>query len=314
MEYCFHHIPKTAGSTLQLRLAHREHIGQLAKGSTLVVYPLYDGMRFYRVSEDAEFNPDKPIKEAFLRTYKKGSAVGKSNIVCGHYTNISQPGEHITWLRDPLARDVSHFNYDCKYGHELSRDFATHLSQMSGNFLVLWLFGKYIGRHDSTTMEDRYNTVRKVLVEKINIAKKNGCHHVINYTEKNFVEEVEKIVGKNSIDVVYDGVGIKTFKGSIETLKIRGMMVAFGNASGYVDTIDVKKDINAKGLFFTRPSIAHYTVTREELVESAKKVFDAILSAKFKVDISKKYSLQDAAQAHKDLEARVITGPAVIIP
>jgi len=101
---------------------------------------------------------------------------------------------------------------------------------------------------------------------------------------------------------------------SIETLKIRGMMVAFGNASGYVDTIDVKKDINAKGLFFTRPSIAHYTIKREELVESAKKVFDAILSNKFKVEISKKYSLKDAAQAHKDLEARLLTGPAVIIP
>ena len=61
---------------------------------------------------------------------------------------------------------------------------------------------------------------------KEEIAKKNGCHHVINYSEKNFVEEVEKIVGKNGIDVVYDGVGIQTFKGSIETLKIRGMMVA----------------------------------------------------------------------------------------
>ena len=149
---------------------------------------------------------------------------------------------------------------------------------------------------------------------KEEIAKKNGCHHVINYSEKNFVEEVEKIVGKNGIDVVYDGVGIKTFKGSIETLKIRGMMVAFGNASGYVDTIDVKKDINAKGLFFTRPSIAHYTVTREELVESAKKVFDALLTNKFKVEVSKKYSLKDAAQAHKDLEARLLMGPAVIIP
>ena len=91
-------------------------------------------------------------------------------------------------------------------------------------------------------------------------------------------------------------------------------MVAFGNASGYVDTIDVKQDINAKGLFFTRPSIAHYTIKREELVESAKKVFDAILSNKFKVEISKKFSLKDAAQAHKDLEARLLTGPAVIIP
>ena len=126
--------------------------------------------------------------------------------------------------------------------------------------------------------------------------------------------EVEKIVGKNGVDVVYDGVGIKTFDGSIETLKVRGMMVAFGNASGYVDTIDVKKHINAKGLFFTRPSIAHYTMTRKELVESAKKVFDAILSGKFKVEISKKYSLDDAKKAHEELEARLLTGPAVIIP
>ncbi len=149
---------------------------------------------------------------------------------------------------------------------------------------------------------------------KEEIAKKNGCHHVINYSEKNFVEEVEKITGKNGVDVVYDGVGIKTFKGSIDTLKIRGMMVAFGNASGYVDTIDVKKDINAKGLFFTRPSIAHYTIKREELVESAKKVFDAIISKKFNIEISKKYSLENSVEAHKDLEARLLTGPGIIIP
>ena len=149
---------------------------------------------------------------------------------------------------------------------------------------------------------------------KEEIAKKNGCHHVINYSEKNFVEEVEKIVGKNGIDVVYDGVGIKTFKGSIETLKIRGMMVAFGNASGYVHTIDVKKHINTKGLFFTRPSIMHYTITRDELEKSAKLVFDAVLSGKIKIEVSKKYKLSEAKQAHMDLENRVLTGPAVIIP
>jgi NADPH2:quinone reductase len=150
--------------------------------------------------------------------------------------------------------------------------------------------------------------------EKEEIAKNNGCHHVINYTDKNFVEEVEKIVGKNGIDVVYDGVGLKTFEGSIEVLKIRGMMVAFGNASGYVDTIDVKKHINAKGLFFTRPSIAHYTIKREELEESAKKVFEAVMSDKFKIEISKKYSLNEVREAHEDLEARKLTGPAVILP
>ena len=150
--------------------------------------------------------------------------------------------------------------------------------------------------------------------EKEEIAKNNGCHHVINYTDKSFVEEVEKIVGKNGIDVVYDGVGLKTFEGSIEVLKIRGMMVAFGNASGYVDTIDVKKHINAKGLFFTRPSIAHYTIKREELEQSAKKVFEAVMSGKFKIEISKKYSLNEVREAHEDLEARKLTGPAVILP
>ena len=149
---------------------------------------------------------------------------------------------------------------------------------------------------------------------KEEIAKKNGCHHVINYTENNFVTEVEKLVGKNGIDVVYDGVGQKTFEGSIECLKVRGMMVAFGNASGYVHTLDIKKHINAKGLFFTRPSIAHYTVTREEFVESASKVFEAVLSGKIKINISKKYSLNNVKEAHEELEARILTGPAVIIP
>ena len=149
---------------------------------------------------------------------------------------------------------------------------------------------------------------------KIEIAKRNGCHHVINYTDNNFVEEVEKIVGKNGIDVVYDGVGAKTFEGSLECLKIRGMMIAFGNASGYVNTIDIKKHIAPKGLFFTRPSIMQYTIKREELEESARKVFDAVLSKKIKIEISKKFKLSEAQKAHIDLEKRVLTGPAVIIP
>ena len=166
MQYCFHHIPKTAGSSLQLRLAHRESVGQLPTGSTLVVYPLYQEMRYYRVSQDPNFDAHKPIKEAFLRTYKDSQAVGEASIVCGHYTNISQPGTHITWLREPLARDASHFNYDCKFGNELTKDFAEHLSQMSGNFITLWLYGKYMGKHDSVSMEQRYDAVRRVLKEK----------------------------------------------------------------------------------------------------------------------------------------------------
>lgn len=166
MQYCFHHIPKTAGSTLQLLLSHREHMGELPAGSTLIVYPLYDKMRYYRVSNDPDFDPRQPIKQAFLRTYHRDNSVGDAKIVMGHYTNVSQPGDHYVWLRHPLERDISHFNYDCKYGNELSQNFSTHLSAMSGNFMTLWLYGKYLGRHDSVSMEQRYNTVREALKTK----------------------------------------------------------------------------------------------------------------------------------------------------
>ena len=166
MEYCFHHIPKTAGSSLQLRLAHREHVGQLPKGSTMVVYPLFGDMRFYRVSEDSRFDPNQPIKEAFLRTYKQPRTEGNASIVCGHYTTSAQPGTHYTWLREPLARDISHFNYDCNYGHELSKDFTEHLSQMAGNFMVLWLWGKYMSKDINASIQEKYEGVRHCLKTK----------------------------------------------------------------------------------------------------------------------------------------------------
>jgi len=132
----------------------------------MIVYPFRDNMRVYRVCEDPGFDASKPIKEAFLRTYKNPKSSGNASIVCGHYTTIHQEGKHYTWLREPLKRDVSHFNYDCKYGHEESRDFATHLSLMAGNFLVLWLYGKYCSLTETTDIEKKYEVVRKTLKEK----------------------------------------------------------------------------------------------------------------------------------------------------
>lgn len=166
MQICFHHIPKTAGSSLQLRLAHRESTGQLPTGSTMIVYPLFGDMRFYRVSQDPGFDPKEPIKEAFLRTWDRPRTEGNATIVCGHYTSIAQPGRHFTWLREPLDRDISHFNYDHNYGHHLSEDFVEHVSQMAGNFMVLWLWGKYMGRPTGAPIEEKYAGVRKCLKEK----------------------------------------------------------------------------------------------------------------------------------------------------
>tara|TARA_Y100000591_G_C21760731_1_gene659943 strand:+ start:51 stop:1022 length:972 start_codon:yes stop_codon:yes gene_type:complete len=150
--------------------------------------------------------------------------------------------------------------------------------------------------------------------EKIKIAKSNGCDHVINYSKDNFVEKVKEITNGLGVQVVYDGVGKKTFDQSIECLKVRGMMVSFGNASGPLDPCNVTKSLAPKGLYLTRPSIAHYTSTREELDEAANKVFEMYTTKKFKLDIFKEYSLEDIVQAHQDLENRKILGPSIIIP
>ena len=91
-------------------------------------------------------------------------------------------------------------------------------------------------------------------------------------------------------------------------------MVSFGNASGKLDPVDVGKLIAPKGLYLTRPSIAHYTATRKELDEASEKLFQMVKTGSVKVEIFKKYKLKDAIQAHKDLEARKILGPAIITP
>ena len=150
--------------------------------------------------------------------------------------------------------------------------------------------------------------------EKIDIAKKNGCDFVINYSKDNFAKKVLKITKGKGVPVVYDGVGKNTFEGSIECLKMRGMMVSFGNASGPLDNIDVKKMIQPKGLYFTRPSMAQYLSTKEEIKEATDLLFEKVKLGKVKVNIFKKYQLEDVIQAHTDLENRKIIGPAILKP
>jgi len=150
--------------------------------------------------------------------------------------------------------------------------------------------------------------------EKISIAKKNGCDFVINYSKDDFAKKVLEFTKNMGVSVVYDGVGKNTFHKSIECLKTRGMMVSFGNASGSLENIDVKKSIQPKGLYFTRPAMWHYLNTNDEIQEGANKIFEKIKLGKIKLEILKKYRLDEVVQAHKDLESRKITGSAIIIP
>ena len=150
--------------------------------------------------------------------------------------------------------------------------------------------------------------------EKIEVAKKCGYDHVINYSKEDFAKKVKELTDGNGVPVVYDGVGKDTLEGSLDCLKIRGVMVSFGNASGPLSDINVPKMLQPKGLFLVRPSMQQYLSTREELHEAASTMFEKIKSGKVKIEIFKKYKLEEIIQAHKDLEGRKILGPAVIIP
>ena len=150
--------------------------------------------------------------------------------------------------------------------------------------------------------------------EKVEIAKKYGCDEVINYSKEDFAKKVLELTNGKGVSVVYDGVGKTTYDKSIECLKLRGTMVSFGNASGPLDPIIVSKSLQPKGIYFVRPAMNQYFTNNEEIKEAANMLFKQISSGNVKIEIYKKYKLEDAVQAHKDLEGRIITGPAVIIP
>ncbi len=150
--------------------------------------------------------------------------------------------------------------------------------------------------------------------EKIKIAKENGYEHVINYSKQKFEDEVMKITNNIGVPAVFDGVGKKTFQGSIACLKPRGVLISFGNASGPLDPVNVSRDIQAKSLFLTRPTIGHYFTNRKELQTGADEIFEKIKFGKIKIKIFKEYKLSEVKKAHEDLESRKITGPAVLIP
>jgi NADPH:quinone reductase len=145
-------------------------------------------------------------------------------------------------------------------------------------------------------------------------AKANGCHHVILYSREDVAVRVREITGGEGVTVVYDGVGKDTFAGSLDSLKQRGMMVSFGNASGPVAPFDPLL-LSAKGsIFITRPTLMHYTAKRAELEELAGELVEVVVGGQVRIAVNHRYALKDSAQAQSDLEARKTTGSVVLLP
>src|SRR5574343_1577639 len=149
---------------------------------------------------------------------------------------------------------------------------------------------------------------------KAELAKAHGCDHVINYSTENFTQRVRELTGGEGVAVVYDGVGQATFAGSLDSLRPMGMMVSFGNASGPVAPVDLIQLSQKGSLFITRPTLMSYTAKREDLVALGAALFEVVANGQVKIEVHQRYALRDAAQAHRDLEARKTTGSTVLVP
>ncbi len=150
--------------------------------------------------------------------------------------------------------------------------------------------------------------------EKESLARSAGADHVIRYTRQDVAVEARRLTDGRGVDVVYDSVGRSTFEGSLASLAPRGLLALFGQASGAVPPFDPQQ-LNARGsLYVTRPSLAHYIASRDELEQRAAAVFEAISDDALEIRIGARYPLDQAAEAHRALEGRATTGKLILDP
>lgn len=148
--------------------------------------------------------------------------------------------------------------------------------------------------------------------EKAELAKAHGCAHAIVNGKQDFVAEVERITKGSKLPVIYDSVGRDTFMRSLDCLRPRGLMVSFGQSSGPVEPFAPNLLAQKGSIYLTRPTLFHYTASREQLEQSAKELFDVVGSGKVIIEVKQRFPLAEAAKAQRALEARKTTGSTVL--
>jgi NADPH:quinone reductase len=150
--------------------------------------------------------------------------------------------------------------------------------------------------------------------DKAQLARDAGADEVIVFTKQDFETEVKRLTDGKGVDVVYDGVGKATFEKNLNVMRLRGMLVLYGMSSGAVPPVDPAKLSEKGSLYIARTTLAHFTATREELLSRTSALFAMIADGKLHLRIANKYPLAEAAQAHRDLESRQLTGKMLLVP
>jgi NADPH2:quinone reductase len=203
-------------------------------------------------------------------------------------------------LQGMTAHYLSHDTYPLKRGET-----ALVHAAAGGVGLLLVQMAHHIGARVLATVSTE---------EKSKLAREAGADEVILYTQSDFEAETKRLTGGKGVDVVYDSVGKTTFEKGLNVLRPRGMMVLFGGSSGAVPPFDLIALSQKGSLYVTRPTLGHYTATREELVARSGAVFAMMAAGKLKLRIEHTYPLAEAQRAHRDLEGRKTTGKLLLIP
>ena len=213
---------------------------------------------------------------------------------------VSEQQAAAVMLQGMTAHYLSHDTYPLKKGET-----ALVHAGAGGVGLLLVQMAHDIGARVIATVSTQ---------EKANLARGAAAHEVILYTQTDFEAETKRLTGGRGVDVVYDSVGKTTFEKGLNILRPRGMMVLFGGSSGAVPPFDLVALSQKGSLYVTRPTLAHYIATREELVSRSGAVFGMLASGTLKLRIEHIYPLTEAQRAHRDLEGRKTTGKVLLIP
>jgi NADPH2:quinone reductase len=244
-------------------------------------------------------NGDRVAWSGPLGAYAEYAAVPADRLV-PITSGVTEQQAASAMLQGMTAHYLSHDTYPLKRGET-----ALVHAAAGGVGLLLTQMAHHIGARVIATVSTD---------EKAKLAREAGADEVILYTQSDFEAETKRLSGGKGVDVVYDSVGKTTFEKGLNVLRPRGMMVLFGGSSGAVPPFDLIALSQKGSLYVTRPSLANYIATREELVMRSGAVFGMIAAGKLKLRIDHIYPLAEAQRAHRELEGRKTTGKLLLIP
>src|SRR6202451_2225068 len=251
---------------------------------------------------------------AQAKTVKVGDRVAWSGVLGSYADFVVSPEEHLVPVPETLtdqqaAAAMVHgltAHYLVNDAHKLKAGETALVHAAAGGVgLLLVQMARAVGARVIGTASSE---------EKARLAREAGADEVIVFTKHDFEAEVKRLTDGEGVEVVYDGVGKATFEKNLNVMRLRGMLVLYGMSSGPVLPVDPARLSEKGSLYMARTTLAHFTATRDELLARTRALFGMIAEGKLKLRIAKTYPLADAAQSHRDMEARKIAGKLLLIP